>query len=322
MSDEKRPGDVSPAGKDKKNRSGQSMAAYIKKLIPSKAIIDFVYKEDFDGDGMEEALVGYTELIPFPPETSVIWVKAEGEDLSHVKLMPDIGRGAEQGGVFDNAAVADTDGDGLPELVLSLSAGSGHYISVVVCDWAEGTPVSYLIGKEPLYHGSMEVADIDNDGIHEVITDRGTMEGSEILSFDEAGYHMRKSCCYKWDGLSYKASACEVRMPYLSFNKAVLFIQYLWQQEYKKAYDMVIMPGFVGLSGLDDSSINEFKKYVNRMVRPVLRKNLSKSRLVPSEPYENYCLFSGIYDDISVELVNKDGQILVQSLGIHKKIKL
>lgn len=320
MSDEKGPDAASPVKKDRKTKNGQGMTGYLKRLIPSKAIIDFVFKEDFDGDGLPEAVVGYTELVPFPPETTIVWLKTEGTELKHVVLLPEGERNETHGGIFDNAAAVDTDNDGLPELVLSLSSGNGHHITVNIFDWPKSEPVLIWKSGEPCYHGSMYVADTDNDGTYEIITDSGTMEGREILAYEEAGYHMRKSCRYKWDGSSYTGSSHEVRAPYLSYNKAVLFLQYLWQQEYKKAYEMVIMPGFVGISGLDDSSLNEFKKFVNKHIRPVLRRNLSKGRLVPSEPYENFCLFSGCHDDISVELANKNGIIFIQSLGIHKKI--
>lgn len=296
------------------------MTGYLKKIIPARAIIDFVFKEDFDGDGLEEAVVGFTQLIPFPPETLVVWLKPEGEEFRHVMLLAEAGKRDVHNGIFDNAAAVDTDNDGRPELVLSLSQGTGHYITVNVFDWINGEPVSVWKNEEPSYHGSIEVADVDKDGVFEIISDSGTMEAKEILAFEEAGYHMRKSCCYKWDGNTYQSSPFEVRMPYLSFNRAVAFLQYLWEQDYKKAYEMVVMPGFVGLDGLDDSSLNEFKKYVNKRIQPVLRRNLAKGRLVPSEPYESFCLFCGFYDDISVELMNKNGNLFIQCLTIHKKV--
>ncbi|NJD04537.1 MAG: VCBS repeat-containing protein [Ruminiclostridium sp.] len=320
MSNEKGPDEPFPVETNKnKKKSKPGMTGYLEKLIPSKAIIDIVLKEDFDGDGLEEALVAYTELIPFPPETSVVWLKSEGAELRHIVLLPEPGRMDAHSGIFDNAVAADTDNDGLPELVLSLSADNGHYISVSVYDWKNGGPVSAWKSEEPCYLGSMDVADIDNDGVFEIIIDSGIMEGKEILALEEAGYHMRKSCFYKWDGNSYAESVHEVRMPYLSYNSAVLFLEYLWRQDYKKAYEMVLMPAFMGLDGLDDCSLGGFKKYAGKHIRPVLRRNLSKGRLVPSEPYDNFCLFGGFYDDISVELVNRRGKIFIQSLGIHKK---
>ena len=114
MSNEKRPDEEFSVveGKKKKNRPG--MAGYLKRLIPSKAIIDFVFKEDFDGDGLEEAVVGYTELIPFPPETSVVWVKSEGTEFKHALLLPEHDGREVHAGIFDNAAAVDTDNDGLP----------------------------------------------------------------------------------------------------------------------------------------------------------------------------------------------------------------
>lgn len=321
MSNEKRPDESFTAETDKKKKkSGSGMTGYLKKLIPSKAIIDFVLKEDFDGDGSEEAVVGYTELIPFPPETSVVYLKNAWVEFKHVMLLPDPNlTGVHTGSIFDNVAAADTDCDGLPELVLSLAAGNGHYITVSVFDWINGEPVSVWKSNEPFYHGSMEVLDVDNDGMFEIVIESGTMDGKEILSLEEAGYHMRKSCCNKWDGNSFKDSVFEVRMPYLSYNCAVKFLLYLWQQDYKKAYEMVLMPGFMGLHGLDDSSFGAFRKYINKHIRPSFCRNLSKGRLVPSEPYDSFCLFSGFYDDMSVELVKKNGKIFVQSLNIHKK---
>jgi hypothetical protein len=121
-------------------------------------------------------------------------------------LLPETGKRDAYNGIFDNAAAVDTDNDGHPELVLSLSQGNGQYISLNIFDWINGVPVSVWKSEEPCYHGSMEVADVDNDGVFEIIADSGTMEGKEILAFEEAGYHKRKSCCYKWDGNNYKGS--------------------------------------------------------------------------------------------------------------------
>lgn len=303
-------------------KKGPGMAGYMKKLMPSGAIVDFVFKEDFDGDGTDEAVIGYTEFMPFPPESSVVYLKHNGNEYKHTMLLSSIKPEEKYNcGIFDNAVSADTDNDGRPELVLSLAAGNGHYITVLVFDWHDGEPLEAWRSNEPCYHGNIEVLDADDDGIYEIITNSGTFEGNEILALDEASYHMRKSYCYKWDGKGFKKSPFQVRMPYLSFNTAVTFLKNLWVQEYKKSYETVLMPGFIGLSGLDDCSFNAFKKYVNKNIRPVLQRNLSKGKLIPSEPYDNFCLFSGENDDISVEMVQKGGRILVQSINIHKKTK-
>ncbi len=43
-----------------KNKDAGSLAKYVKQLIPKDAMVVFLFKEDFDGDGQPETIVGYT----------------------------------------------------------------------------------------------------------------------------------------------------------------------------------------------------------------------------------------------------------------------
>jgi hypothetical protein len=303
---------------EKKNKSG--MYGYLKKLIPSGAIIDFVFYEDFDGDDVKEAVVGFTEFIPFPPESSVVYLKNTNNELKHIELLSSLlSEESINYGIFDNVAIADLDNDEYPEIVLSLATGNGHYISLYVFDCLNGKPRLVWKSDEPFLHGSMEVLEKDNEGLIRIIADSGTYEGKELIGLDEANYHVRKSCCFCWNGSTFDASEHQVRMPYRSYNTAVAFMMHLLKHEYKKAYEMVLMPGFMGLKGLDDCSLEAFRKYVCKNIMPVLQRNLAKKKLIPSEPYDDFCLFCGVYEDIAVEFVNKGGQLLIQCVNIYKK---
>jgi len=298
-----------------------SFSEYVAKRVPRGAVIDYIFFEDFDGDGEKEAVIGYTQFSPFPPESSVIFIKRQQTGYTHLILTDDRDIDFSEYGIFDQASAADTDGDGVPELVISLAVGSEHYITLLVFDWLEGIPRLTLRTEESFYHGSLEVSDHDEDGIYEMVVESSSMEGNEILELDEACFHVRESCCYKWDGQNYVKWPYQVRMPYQSYNMAVEFLMTLWKQEYKRAYKMVRMPAIMGLDGLDDSSLPAFKRYIERNIRPVLVRNLLKKKLVPAEPYDAYCMFYGDEADITVELVKEKSLLKVQSLNVYKKGK-
>lgn len=301
-------------------KTGSGMSDYVKEIIPEGAVLDFIFYEDFDGDGIKEAIIGFTEFLPFPPESSVLYIRSSGECYKHEELLSSNNHtDIRSFGIFDNAAAEDTDGDGLPEFVLSLAVENGHYTTVFVFDWTAGKPVLRWYSDEDFYHGSIEVLDIDDDGVCEIIIDRGITEGSEILALDKACYHFRESTIFKWDGIGYNGMPHKVRMPYLSYNTAVIFLNALWNRDFKCAYGMAVMPGFLGLDGLDDSSYGAFKRYAEKNIRPVLQRNLTMGKFVPAEPYDTYCLFNGSHDDLTIELVKNKNRIMVQCLNIYKK---
>ncbi len=309
-----------PLLKKRTSNRDKTLSKYAEAQIPQGAVIDFVFYEDFNADGLKEAAIGITRFTPFPPDSAVLLIHRSVDGMVHNWLSASEGTSAaEHPGTHDNADVADMDADGRPELVLSLAHGQEHCTSVYIFDWNEDGVHLAWRSEKSFYHGSMEVNDIDGDGMPEIIVESGTQTGCEVISMKEASYHVRESCIYKWDGRDYTKHAYRVHMPYESYNLAVCFINALWAKDYGSAFEMVVMPGFLGLDGLDDSSMTAFKSYISRKVRPVLARNLSKGKLVPAEPYDTCCQFAGAEDYFVVELVRVNGVIKVYSLQITKR---
>ena len=316
-------GEKQPALVKKKGvrRMGRGLSGYAHKQIPEGAAIDYIFYEDFNGDEIKEAIIGFTQFAPFPPESSAVFIKPAESGYESTRLVIDESFIGTDNGIYDCAAAADTDGDGKPELVLALAAGNGHYITVFVFDWEEGEPRLAWRSGDGFFHGSVEICDPDGDGVYEIVVEEGNRRGDEILELNESCYHVRESFIYKWDGKSYIRNAFQVRMPYLSYNTAVEFLLGLWKQEYRRIYEMAVLPGFMGLEGLDGSSFAAFKKFIERDIRPELMRNLSKGKLKPAEPFDAYCLFSGVEDDFTVELTRDKGIMKVQAISIYKKTK-
>lgn len=297
------------------------LSAYAGQLIPGGAVVDFIFLEDFDGDGAREAFIGFTEFTPFPPESSILYIKPLEEGYAHKWLFPD-GNPVCDGcpGIFENASAGDTDGDGRPELVVSFSSGNGHFLSLYVFDCDGDLPSLVWHSDETYYHGNAETADFDGDSLCEIAVERGTDTGQEILAFPEAGYHVREGIMLKWDGVSYAGHPFQVRMPYQSYNTAVNFLLGLWRKDYRACFKMAALPVFLGLDGLDDCSLAAFRRFVTKRIRPVLVRNLSRGKLVPAEPCDACCLFCGIEDDITVELAMDRGSVKVTGVSVFKRM--
>lgn len=303
----------------KKTEKKQRLSEYISAQLPTGAVPQFVYYEDFDNDGRREAVIGITRFSPFPPDSAIIFVEEKKDSFDHIWL-----RFSDQDspscGIIDNASAVDTDGDGVPELVVSRVLSHEQDIDIVVFDWPEKDVNKVWHSGRTFFHGSMELDDIDGDGIKEILVESGTHTGAEVIAMKDACYHVREGCVYKWDGLSYTPIANQVRMPYLSYNASVTFLNAIFQQDYDSAYDMVIMPGFLGLKGLDDSGIAAFKSYIGKNVLPYLVRNISKGKLVPAEPYETCCKFLGAEDCFTIELVRIEDRMQIFNLAISKNI--
>lgn len=301
----------------KKNR----MSEYAALQLPDGAVIDFIFYDDFDNDSRKEAVIGITRFTPFPPDSAVLIVKkGKRGEIGHVWLpLQDEAAGCGQAGVFDNAAIADIDGDGLPELVVSRVLSHEHDIEILIIDWIGQKACLAWHSERTFFHGSMEVDDIDGDGISELVVECGTQDGSDVISLEDGFYHVRESYVYKWDGSGCQSRPYNVNMPYISYNFAVDFLKTLWERDYKRAYEMVVMPSFLGLPGLDDSSISAFKNFVEKKIIPVLTSNVINGKLVPAEPYDTCCRFSGPEDDFIIELIKTGSIVKVCSLAISKK---
>lgn len=306
--------------KSHKANETQSISEYASALITDGAIIDFVFYEDFNADGDEEAVVGFTRFTPFPPDSEILYISKTPGGIEHKWLSDTIrDTSSECGRINDNAAASDTDGDGRPELVVSQVIGNDHEIRIFVFDWKDDGVHLAWRSANSFFHGSMETSDIDDDGTDEIIIESGTHLGNEIIDMQDACYHVRKGFTYKWNGKHYEESVNQVRMPYGSYNIAVDFIRAIWLKNYSMAYEMAVMPGFLGLSGLDDSSLAAFKSHIIKKVRPALMRNLSKGKLSPSEPYDTCCQFVGAEDCFTVELIRAKNEIRVYGLEIAKR---
>lgn len=303
------------------NKGNLRLSDYIAAIIPEGSTIQFVLYEDFDHDGLREAVIGLSRFTPLPPDSAVLIVKEINNGMEHNWLhFTDNACLPEQAGIIDNSAAADIDGDGYPELVVSRVLSHEHDIDVHVFDWDENGAYRAWHSNRSFFHGSMEVDDIDGDEKAEIVVESGTHEGNEVIALNESSYHVRDSCAYKWDGKTFTPRPYHVRMPYASYNKAVEFIKAIWLGDYEYAYKMVIMPGFLGLKGLDDSSIDAFKYHIDKQVLPVLARNLSKGKLVPSEPYDTCCQFMGTEDCFTVELARKENKLMVYGIIITKRV--
>lgn len=302
----------------KKTGKNQRLSEYTSAQLPKGAVPQFIYYEDFDNDGRKEAVIGITRFSPFPPDSAIIFVKEEQDSFDHTWLH--FSEQTSSLGIIDNAAAADTDGDGVPELVVSRVLSHEQDIDIVIFDWPEKDVNQVWHCGRSYFHGSMELDDIDGDGIKEILVESGTHTGAEIIALKDACYYVREGCAYKWDGLDYTPIANHVRMPYVSYNTSVAFLNAIFQQDYDSGYDMVIMPGFLGLKGLDDSSLTAFKSYIDKNVLPHLIRNISKGKLIPAEPYETCCRFVGTEDCFTIELVREKNRMQISNLAISKNI--
>lgn len=303
----------------KKNR----MSDYILAQLPDGAVINFIFHEDFDNDRQKEAVIGITRFYPFPPDSALLIAKrGRRGEIRHVWLpLQDDGMEGGTGCVLDNAAAADVDGDGMPELVVSRVLSSEHDIDIVVYDWAGQTVRPAWRSERSFFHGSMEVYDTDGDGISEIVAEFGTPDGSDVISMEEGCYRVRESFVYKWDGACFRSRPFSVGMPYVSFNTAVAFLRALWKRDYRQAYKMVIMPSFLGLAGLDDSRLSAFRIHADKKIIPYLSRNLECCRLIPAEPYDTCCRFSGPVDEFTIELTKADKEVRISGLTISKRKK-
>lgn len=302
----------------KKTKKKRRLSEYTSAQLPAGSVIQFVYYEDFDNDGQKEAVIGITWFSPFPPDSAVILVKEKEDSFDHSWIQFSDHASAACG-IIDNAAAADTDGDGVPELVVSRVLSHEQDIDILVFDWPDKDALKVWHSGRTFFHGSMELNDIDADGINEILIECGTQTGEEIIALKESFYHVREGFAYKWDGAGYTPKMNQVRTPYVSYNTAVGFLKAIWMHDYDSAYDMVVLPGFLGLSGLDDSSPEAFKSYIGKNVLPYLMRNLSKGKLIPAEPFDTCCKFMGAEDCFTIELVCEKDRIQILNLIISKK---
>ncbi|MGI6605395.1 MAG: hypothetical protein ACOX2S_10330 [bacterium] len=299
------------------------MADFVRSLIPQDAKINFIFRTDVDGDGSTEGLVGYTVLDAGGHLVShVLLIRPVGEGFISHKLLatslePDSLYDADDGlyGTLAASYLADTNGDGRQDLVVGLAAGRGHYLKAHIIRFGEEQPALIWSLEEGAYHGSLDVLDVDGDKVSEIIVEGSTWCGEQILSLAEADPHVRLSTCHKWNGQSYSSFPYQVKQPEnASYNVAVAYLGALWEGDYQTAYNLTQLPGFLGLKGLDDSSLDAFREHVDEHIMPELLRNLEKGRLQPQDVHPAYCFFAGINDLIQVSLEHEQGEPKVASI--------
>lgn len=275
-----------------------SISDYVKKLIPDEADILFIFEEDFDGDGINEIIIGYTTWES--GASTVLWVHPNKPQHLCI-LSTDYETKALYGteddiiGVVDGAHAMDTNGDGKPELILALTAGNGHFVSLYIFHWKEDTPTLAWRTDEDFAHGTSYIGDFDYDGVYEAAIEGLTYIGDEqIIAACEAGPHVRMGIKVKWDGTKYAVSPHQVRLPDdLVYNAAVTFLVAVWNEDYDAAYRAAAVPTFLGIDGLDNISPEAFTKILQEKVRPRLAHNLKKGLLIPNRASNDYAFFKG-----------------------------
>jgi len=233
--------------------TGPLMSQYVQKLIPEDAIVNFIFKEDFDGDGTSEAVIGYSILEAW--DFSVLYVNRYNDGYKHKLVLttggenPDSIYDVADGmyGLLDVACVADTNGDGKPELVLALTAGNGHFITPLIFHWEGKVPSLAWRTGEGFYQGLQRVNDVDGDGIYEIIVEHSIYNEYGIIQGSEANPHIRTSNYYKWNGETYLPNQYTLSKPeYDAYNTAANFLISLWNDNYEYAYKHITAPSFLG----------------------------------------------------------------------------
>ena len=298
-----------------------NIAQYIRKLVPQLAEINFLYQEDFDGDGQNEIIIGYTNQEHFPPISSVIIIKYNGEKLKHQCILTntnnpdslyDESAGIE--GIIDCGFVADTNGDGKSELIIALISGNGHFLTPYIFHWVNKAPTLIWNEKKAFYHGSLDVRDFDLDGIFETVIEESIWYGDDMFSLAEASPHMRLAYIYKWDGKTYRKKPFQPRdTNRIGHNISLEFLVNIAQGKYNKAYKLIQLPYFLGLDGLDNNSLEAFKEYVDKNILPLLSKNLQQGLLTPVD----WGCFQGKEHDFIFQWFNDKGCIKIHSITIY-----
>ncbi|PKM90055.1 MAG: hypothetical protein CVU87_03430 [Firmicutes bacterium HGW-Firmicutes-12] len=300
-----------------------SIAQYIHKLLPPSSEITFLYQEDFDGDNQDEIILGLTNCETSPPNFSVFFISYNGQDLTHQCILTntcnpeslyDESSGIE--GIIDNAFVADTNGDGKSELIITLITGNGHFLTPYLFNWVNKVPTLVWTVNKTFYHGSLDVMDVDLDGIFEVVIEESIWYGKDILSLAESSPHMRLSNLYKWDGKTYKQKPFQPQdTDRIGHNISLYFLLSIAKAKYNRAYELIQLPYFLGLNGVDDNSFDSFLRYLNKNILPILNKNLEKGLLIPAD----LGYFKGEDNDFIFRWSKDKGLIKIHSITINPK---
>jgi hypothetical protein len=302
---------------------------YVRELLPDWAEVNFIFREDFDGDGREELLLGYSFTEPEQHSGlhfEVLWLASCPHGFVRRLILSTVpgadsmyGEADDIYGVFDAAYAADTNGDGRPELILGLTAGNGHFVTPYVFHWMRGLPMLVWRTAEAYGHGALDVVDEGGEGIFEISIESSRFaDETEIVSVPEAGPHLRERSVCRWNGHTYVCDTHPASRLHSGYQAAVSFLWSLWKGDYEIAYRLTLLPTFLGLDGLDDSSLDAFRRQVDEQLRPALVRNLDRGGLLP-EPSHSFCWFEGAEDFFSLGLMGDKDGVKVVSVYVNPK---
>ncbi|MTI83118.1 MAG: VCBS repeat-containing protein [Firmicutes bacterium] len=296
-----------------------NILGYIKDIIPEGAQIQFVFHEDFNGDGKDEAVIVYSNSVKSHTYTYVLYAEMLNNSFKHHWLISETTQKDYHIHTIIDAYAVDLTGDKRPELVLVF--GKARTTFLCIFHWDQGLPkFSYV--TEEFYHGLVDVIDEDNDGVYEIILVEETLgEEQEIIS--SGGYlpHVCVGHIFKWDGQTYSRNPYQIKTKdTASFNTAVKFLLSLWKEDYENAYKLVYLPTFLGLENLGQNTMEVFRALVDHSIKPALMKNL-ETGLLEVGPYLSFynTSFIGRKYDLNISFANDKGLVKVSSIVVNPK---
>lgn len=288
------------------------LSEFVKSILPSNATVNFILEADFNGDGRQEVVLGYRVYESSSYQVILYLYNNRGKQEYSMLLSTEEGTPYWGLGVYDGAFAADTTGNKKPDLVLALTVGAGHFVTILVFQWINNSPSLLWQSTQSYYHGSVSVAEEDNKGTYGILSEWSEYSDDDIIVQCEAFIHIRMSMLYKFNGTTFVPSPRPVSRDRQVYNVADRFITSLAKKDYEAAYKMILLPFFFKLGGLDDSSPATFKRYVNKEVIPALERNIKDGdRIYPGEPSATYISFKGKYDifNMNIELDTEGAKI-------------
>lgn len=218
------------------------------------------------------------------------------------------GEGEWHGG-YDCAYTGDTNGDGKPEFVLGLGAGSGHFVVPYAFHLVDGKFSLVWQAEEPSENGYVFLSDIDGDDIYEIVIN----SSARRFEYDILEGPVRENICWKWDQKEYYPRYCGCLRPEEeALSTAASFLYNIWLRNYDQAMYYAYLPCFLGIEGLADAGLNSLQDYAEKELQPLIDRNLQGGKLKTEYDFSVYGgLLSGIQDSFYIEVLKVDNEFKV-----------
>jgi len=97
---------------------------------------------------------------------------------------------AFRGGIY--VTTGDTNGDNIPEIITGAGAGGGPHVKIL--NAITGAEIASFFAYDSLFRGGISVAaaDLDGNGLAEIVTGAGPGGGPHVKVFDSTGIHVIK----------------------------------------------------------------------------------------------------------------------------------